>query len=86
MKRSLMMLAASVLLAGSAWADQPERVAAAMDPSEVEIIAVQPRNPEVKPMLLSLPARDDNPDAAGTAGPDDRQPAVEPPRAVKPRT
>jgi len=84
-----MVLAASALLAGSAQADQSERVALAMDPSEFEIIAVTPRNPEAKPILFSLPDRGGNPEAVGTAGPDDRQIAVEPQRdgrAVKPGT
>jgi hypothetical protein len=58
MKRSLIALAATLLQIGAApaWSDQPERVAVMMAPSEFEIVAVRPRNPETRPVLSSLPA------------------------------
>jgi len=77
MKRILMALAAGVLLAGlsPARADQPDQMAALTDPSEFEVVAVIPRNPEAKPIVSSIPVMRGN---QGDAGHSDRQDIIDP--------
>lgn len=57
MKRFL--IAVPLMLAGlapQAWADQPELVASAIDPSQIEIVAVKPRSADSRPVIVSVPA------------------------------
>jgi hypothetical protein len=84
MERVLMALTASVMLASfyPAWgADSPtlpDRQAPPTDPAEFEIVAVQPRSPDAKPVLSSLPAGGADRQVAERPAGSDALPAAKP--------